>query len=102
MKTGSKSHNGDKVYKSLFCEHGKLLSNKYWEIEGIKDPQILLKLEVDISLYGKDHAGLVFGFGILGYEISFRAYDSRHWDYETGQWEIHKKQENPKTGNPPL
>ena len=30
----------------------------------------------------QDHAGVEIEVGILGYGISFRMYDTRHWDWE--------------------
>jgi hypothetical protein len=34
----------------------------------------------------QDHAGIEIGIGILGYGISFRMYDTRHWDYEKSNY----------------
>jgi len=35
----------------------------------------------------QDHAGFEFGVGILGYGIHFRIYDTRHYNYDTKQYE---------------
>ena len=33
-----------------------------------------------------DHAGLQTQFGLLGYELEFNFYDTRHWDDEKDTW----------------
>ena len=35
----------------------------------------------------QDHAGLQIEFGLFGYDCELNFYDTRHWDYETHQWE---------------
>ncbi len=34
-----------------------------------------------------DHAGIFFGFGLLGYNFEIEFYDSRHWNDETNDYE---------------
>ena len=34
----------------------------------------------------QDHAGIEIGIGIFGYGVSFRMYDTRHWDYDKNTW----------------
>lgn len=35
----------------------------------------------------QSHAGIMFSFGLLSYEISFQFEDSRHWNELTNDWE---------------
>jgi len=33
-----------------------------------------------------DHAGFTFSVSLIGLNIYFNIYDSRHWDYENNKW----------------
>lgn len=58
--------------------------NKFWEIQVIENDN-LLRVEFNFTTQ-QDHAGVVFELGLLGYEIHFSIYDSRHWDYDNNCW----------------
>ena len=64
---------------------------KYAEFQISKDPNsyTLLDIQLKLTFSGEDHAGLSIQFEMLGYFICFEIYDSRHWDYETNNWEIY-------------
>jgi len=59
--------------------------NKCWEVQVIENDN-LLRVEFEWNIK-QDHAGVNFELGLLGYEIHFTFFDSRHWDYENDQWE---------------
>jgi len=73
-------------FKSLGCISGKLTKHKAWELEHCYYSLALFDMDVTVSSQ-EDHAGFELSIGLLGYGISFRIYDTRHWNYTTDQWE---------------
>lgn len=73
-------------YKTIIQKHGRISDNKHWELELIKDKQLLARVELSLSWRGRDHAGLEMGIALLGLDLAFRVYDVRHWDYENNRW----------------
>jgi hypothetical protein len=60
--------------------------NKFIELEVYEDTSIvsfMFRLSTRQS-----HAGLDIDVGLLGYSFNFNFYDSRHWDYNTGKYEV--------------
>jgi hypothetical protein len=56
------------------------IKNKFIELEVIKDTTIV---SFNFRFTTRtDHAGLYISLGLLGYDLSFNFYDSRHWDYD--------------------
>jgi hypothetical protein len=79
-------------FKNLGTLHGKLFEHKAWELEHTYYGGSLL--DIDITLSGKeDHAGFEFVFGIFGYGINFRIYDTRHWNFILERWESYEYDE---------
>jgi hypothetical protein len=72
-------------FKPLGCISGKLTKNKAWELEHSFYTGMILDADIRLNR-NVDHAGLDITIGILGYGISFRIYDTRHWDYGRGEW----------------
>ena len=35
----------------------------------------------------RDHAGVNIQLALIGYNLHFNFYDSRHWDYDNNRWE---------------
>ena len=68
-------------FKNLGCVHGRINANKAWELEHTYYSGSLLDVDISFSVR-EDHAGLDFTVGLLGYGVSFRIYDTRHWSYE--------------------
>ena len=60
---------------------GKLFGKKAWELEHTYYSGSLLDIDIGFST-SEDHAGFDFTFGLFGYGVHFRIYDTRHWDYE--------------------
>jgi hypothetical protein len=70
---------------------GQITKNKYWEAELLKTNH-LVRFEFRYTIR-QDHAGLNFGFGLLGWEFHTSIYDSRHWDCENKCWEVYGQSE---------
>lgn len=75
-------------FKPLGCVSGRLTKNKSWELEHSFYTGLIVDLDVRVT-HNQDHAGIDITFGILGYGIGFRIYDTRHWNYNTDSWEVH-------------
>ena len=69
---------------NLGCLYGKLFNYKSWELEHSYYSPMLFDADIRLTR-GQDHAGIEFGIGILGYGISFRIYDTRHWNHSTNE-----------------
>jgi len=75
-------------FENIKCWTGKTpFKNKYWEVQVIKNDN-LLRLEFEITAQ-QDHAGANLELGLFGYEIHFTFYDNRHWNHEEGRWMIY-------------
>jgi hypothetical protein len=83
---------GDKAWYNGH-KYGKLSEHKGWEIQWDHwGWDKILDLEIRLSLKGEDHAGFYFEFGLFGFSIMVNVYDSRHWDYDTNDWEIYDEE----------
>jgi len=49
-----------------------------------------LELSVNYTVK-QDHAGFNFTIGLLGYDLAFTIYDTRHWNYNLNTWEKHNE-----------
>ncbi len=75
-------------FENIKCWAGEtFIEHKFWEIEIIKNDN-LLRFEFGFTTQ-QDHAGINLELGLLGYEIHFTVYDSRHWDLETNSWKVY-------------
>ena len=68
-------------FNNLGCAYGRLGKYWAWELEHSYYSPMLFDCDVRWTRK-QDHAGIEIGIGILGYGISFRIYDTRHWDDE--------------------
>jgi len=63
------------------------LEHKYYNVQvdywGWRN---LFDFTLDLSLKGRDHAGIEFSMTVLGFGFVLQIYDTRHWDDETNQW----------------
>lgn len=73
-------------FSNLGCVSGRIARFKAWELEHSYYSPLLLDFELCWTR-AQDHAGFEFGLGILGYGIHFRIYDTRHYNYDTKQYE---------------
>ena len=82
------SKRGDQV--DYFCEDWPVTRYKDLEIQvskwGWYDYRIF-GIDVDLSLWGQDHAGLRLGLDFFNYGIIISICDHRHWDHDTDKWE---------------
>lgn len=77
-------------WESLFSKSGKTRwPNKAWEIEGQNFGWGDL-LAFEFTWNRKcDHAGVSLKLGLFGYQIEGRFYDTRHWDYDTNDYQVY-------------
>jgi len=76
-------------FKNLFSKCYKVSKNKFFEFEVLYHSVMV----IDFSLghtSRRDHGGLEFNFGALGYSLAFRLLDYRHWDYKKNKWVMAK------------
>lgn len=76
-------------FEIIKCWNGSTpFPNKHWELQLDKTNEVI---GIDIRLTTRtDHAGLWIGLSLLGYDILFNFYDSRHWDPIKNQWEVYE------------
>lgn len=73
-------------FQNIKCWSGALpIAFKFWELQILKGPDIL-EILFEITAR-RDHAGLRLEFGLLGFNINFSIYDSRHWNHFEQNWE---------------
>ncbi len=58
--------------------------HKFWDLTITKNSAII-GFSIDFTMR-QDHAGFGFDFELFGWNIDYRFYDARHWDYESGRW----------------
>lgn len=71
-----------------FCRTFKLSERKYFEIQAVKfDHEFtLLKFDLNVSIWGHDHAGVNLEVALFNYTLILNLYDNRHWNYEENRW----------------
>ena len=74
-----------KRFSGLFNKHGRIGSIKSWELNGYRTNTVFL-VSSTFSIRG-DHAGFKLHLGLLSFELEFRIYDIRHWDWKNHRWE---------------
>lgn len=75
-------------FNNLGCVSGRLFGHKAWELEHTYCSTLLLDVEAKLT-HKIDHAGFETTIGLLGYGISFRIYDTRHWDDYDKCWKTY-------------
>jgi hypothetical protein len=75
--------------KDYYYKQGSFSQRKHWEVQISKFActRNLLELTLDLGWTGEDHAGPELIIEVFGHWFNMKMYDSRHWDYELGQWE---------------
>jgi hypothetical protein len=66
-------------FRNLGCLFGRISQHKAWELEHSYYSPMLIDADIRWR-HRTDHAGVDITLGILGYGISFRIYDTRHWN----------------------
>lgn len=73
-------------FDNIKCWYGKtFVKHKYWECEILKTNDIVF-MQFSIT-HRRDHAGVRFEVGLVGYNLSVNIYDNRHWNEKNGTWE---------------
>ena len=74
-------------FDNLWNRSGLITNHMAWEAEILQTRQ-LIGFEINYTRR-QDHAGLTLELALFGRSISFQIYDTRHWNDETGAWEVH-------------
>jgi hypothetical protein len=75
------------TFKNIWGKEGRITRKKYYSLELMRVPDTLFELQVDLNFAGSDHAGPSVEINLLGYSLTAKIYDVRHWDYKHGKWE---------------
>jgi hypothetical protein len=75
-------------FQHLGVTYGQITNNKFWELEHFFDLDNMFLSKISYKTEC-DHAGLELMVALLGYNISFRTYDCRHWNEEEKCWETY-------------
>lgn len=79
-------------FDNVVCKQGRITKYKNYEFEVLRDTGII-SFSLHFNPYG-DHGGLSIAFGLLSWDISFRIYDSRHWNQLKNTWTSYDDEEN--------
>jgi hypothetical protein len=74
-------------FDNLWNRSGLITNHKAWEVELLQTREVI-GFEFSYTRR-QSHAGLTVELALLGYSASFMIYDTRHWNPETGAWEVH-------------
>jgi len=85
-------------FRNLGSLFGRISEHKAWELEHSYYSPLLIDIDAKWT-HRTDHAGIEIGIGLLGYGVSFRIYDNRHWNHTTNSWEEHDFDEYFKTNS---
>ena len=74
-------------FSAVYEKTGKTWNpHKFWDLSICKTSSII-GFTFDYTMR-QDHAGFGFDIELFGWNIDYRFYDSRHWDYSNGRWEV--------------
>ena len=76
-----------KPFDNLWNRSGLITNHKAWEVELLQTRQVI-GFEISYTRR-QSHAGLTVELAVLGRSFCFMIYDTRHWNPETGAWEVH-------------
>lgn len=77
-------------FDNLWNRSWLLTKHKALELEVIKYSRNVFEVQFALSVR-TDHAGLTLVIGLFGRSFHFNFYDTRHWDFEKGTWEIYNE-----------
>ena len=75
-------------FDNLWNRSGLVTNHKAWEVELLQTREVI-GFEFSYTRR-QSHAGLTVELAFLGRSLSFMIYDTRHWNPETGAWEVHR------------
>lgn len=71
-----------------WCWSGKLTKNKAWEVQAYRS-NVIVECEIRLT-HRTDHAGFKIELGLFSFSFVAQIYDTRHWNYDTQNWEIYE------------
>mgnify|MGYP001805996116 CR=1 FL=1 len=72
-------------YSCVYEKEGKTCNpNKFWAFTVVKN-SCIIGFSFNWSTR-QDHAMIGFDVSLLGWNLDFRVYDSRHWDDKNNRW----------------
>ena len=74
-------------FANLWNRSGLITNHMAWEAE-LCVTKTLIGFEINYTRR-QDHAGLTVALALFGRSMLFQIYDTRHWNSETGAWEVH-------------
>ncbi len=74
-------------FDNLWNRSGLITTHKAWEVE-LLQTRTMIGFEFSVT-QRQSHAGLTVELAVLGRSVCFTIYDTRHWNRETGTWEVH-------------
>jgi len=78
-------------FKNLWNWNVKISKTKNFDFEITYHSLTIIEFEFDISLGGRDHAGIDLFIGLFGLGLHLGIPDSRHWNYEFERWETEEE-----------
>ena len=86
-------HKQDYKHKDVVVKSGQVSVHKFWEVQITKwEAQTLVKVELDLTWRGRDHAGPRIHLEICGLMLSALIYDHRHWDRDNNCWALSQEE----------
>lgn len=81
-------------WRCLYTRAGDTpFKNKFWEVQ-VDETSDIFSFDFRFTIR-QDHAGVYASLGLLGYDVIFNIYDSRHWNEEAGRYYIYGGDEGP-------
>lgn len=74
-------------FDNLWNRSGLITTHKAWEVE-LLQTRTMIGFELSFT-QRQSHAGLTVELAVLGRSVCFTIYDTRHWNHETGTWEVY-------------
>ena len=74
-------------FDNLWNRSGLITNHKAWEVE-LLQTRTMIGFELSFT-QRQSHAGLTVELAVLGRSVCFTISDTRHWNHETGTWEVH-------------
>lgn len=74
-------------FNNLWNRSGPLTKNKSWEVE-LCATRTVIGFEFGYTRR-QSHAGVTLELSLLGCSVCFMIYDTRHWNHNVGDWEVH-------------
>ena len=75
-------------FDSIWNKDWLVAKHKAIELEFIRHAYNLFEVHISTPIR-QDHAGVRIVLALLGYGVHFTFYDTRHWNYDKGRWEIY-------------